>query len=301
MAEIEKVKKFKPAVKKLYFATTAVKNADIEEFVRIKNTEHIKKKLFNVEIYSWEDIVDLIDENKRTHDWYVKNQNYKTQKSVSITFQDGTEEITCIPKFKRVHTSYIQKIVPLHGSFSSPMLEEVFRHAEVIRELKSTLLPVSSTTINLSYFSLQIQIHNTGLDPIEKYKVLLTFTGNILDLNSTNKKYTGIIIKPHYPSFTTYFYKNENKVEITSREEILVGDDALLSDEIFIKTKPEKTKIEVNWKLLSKDFKDKGTLIINVEPFIEQQYKSILVEDPLKVRQVSGPLEEFIIDSIEEE
>lgn len=92
LKEIEKAKTFEPPLKKLYFATTAVKNADIEQFVRKKNVEHLKLNLFGIEIYAWEDIVDLVDENKQTHDWYLKNQNYKVKKSVNVTFHDNSIE-----------------------------------------------------------------------------------------------------------------------------------------------------------------------------------------------------------------
>ena len=46
--EIEKAKSFEPKLKKLYFATTAVKDAEIEKVIRLKNTEHRKNKLFEV-------------------------------------------------------------------------------------------------------------------------------------------------------------------------------------------------------------------------------------------------------------
>ena len=61
--DIEEAKKFKPALKKLYFATTTNKDVEIEEFVRAKDLEHRAVGLFEVHVFSWEDIVDLIDEN----------------------------------------------------------------------------------------------------------------------------------------------------------------------------------------------------------------------------------------------
>ena len=42
--EIDKAKKFKPSLKKLIFATTANKDAEIEEYVRIKNLTNIKEE-----------------------------------------------------------------------------------------------------------------------------------------------------------------------------------------------------------------------------------------------------------------
>ena len=61
---MKKALDFKPKLKKLYFTTTANKDAVIEEYIREKNIEFKEKNLFEVHLYSWEDIVDLIDENK---------------------------------------------------------------------------------------------------------------------------------------------------------------------------------------------------------------------------------------------
>ncbi len=83
--EIEKAKKFEPKLKKLYFATTSTKNANIEGFVRKINIENINNGFFEVHIFAWEDIVELIDENKKTYDWYLKNQKYITTKNISIS------------------------------------------------------------------------------------------------------------------------------------------------------------------------------------------------------------------------
>jgi len=63
--EIENAKKFSPPLKAFYLTTTAVKNADIERYVREKNIENIKIGLFSIEIFSWEDIVELLMKTKQ--------------------------------------------------------------------------------------------------------------------------------------------------------------------------------------------------------------------------------------------
>ena len=62
VSEIEKAKSFQPRLKKLYFATTALKDVKIETLVRKINIENLKNQLFEIHLFSWEDIVDLIDE-----------------------------------------------------------------------------------------------------------------------------------------------------------------------------------------------------------------------------------------------
>jgi hypothetical protein len=83
----------------LYFATTAVKDVTSETIIRKKNIEHIKEGLFEVHLYSWEDIVDLIFENKATYDFYLNSQTFKKNQSVKITFENGETEMTVHPKY----------------------------------------------------------------------------------------------------------------------------------------------------------------------------------------------------------
>lgn len=183
--EIEKAKLFTPSLKKLYFATTAAKDAKIEEFVRKKNIENKANGLFEVHIFSWEDIVELIDENKQTHDYYLKSQNYKSVKSVSVTFQDELTEITVTPKFKKTITHFRQKIVPAIPSISefiSPMgrlLDIITRQQDQFARTSPVLVQARPTTtqINQSYCEIYFQIHNTGLEALEEYKLFFSFEG----------------------------------------------------------------------------------------------------------------------------
>ena len=78
LKEIEKAKTFEPKLKKWYLATTALNDSKIQTFIRNKNIEHINAGLFEIHLFSWESIVDLIFENKETYNYYVKSLNYKT-------------------------------------------------------------------------------------------------------------------------------------------------------------------------------------------------------------------------------
>ncbi len=296
-SEIEKAKTFLPPLKKYYLATTAVKNEAIEQFVRQKNVEHIQSGLFSIELYAWEDIVELIDENQRTHDWYVKSQNYKTQKSVSVTFQNGSTEIICLPKYKKTITRFRQKFVPPASMlYANKLADSILNRHQMYGAVTVVHTPLFSTKINLSYFSFSVRIHNTGTDPIEDYKLLLEFQGQIQDLTDTNKKSSGIFghISAYVP--TTYLWADSLTGEVVSKTKILVRDDTLTSDEIFVKSQPVVSQVVVNWKLLSKDFKDEGQLIVNVQPDIETEYNDILVDDLSAVKVTEGEIEEYIIE-----
>jgi hypothetical protein len=297
-SEIEKAKTFQPSLKKLYFATTAVKNSTIEEFVRKINIEHLNNSLFSVELYCWEDIVDLIDENKNTYDWYVKNQNYKMQHKVSVVFQDEANEITVIPKFKKHKTIFHQKTIqekPIVNLFASSF--QVYEQMQKLSAWQNQLVKPSEIkvirkTTNLSYFEFYFIVRNIGVAPIEDYKLYFELQGNINEITDTNVKET-----LSFPKIKqTTFIDDENKqVAFKPRNNILVGDDAVRSDEIFILPQPVENVIIINWKLLSRDFKDSGQLKINVKPDVEIDYNRVLVEDPAKVSIKEYDIEEYKI------
>jgi hypothetical protein len=293
--EIEKAKLFSPPLKKLYLATTALNDAKIQTFVREKNVEHKKNNLFEVHIFCWESIVDLIDENKQTHDYYLKSQNYKTNKSVSVTFHDGSTEITCTPKFKQTVTFYTQTITSENTLLLNPALMNAIKKHQQITDM---LIDNSSfeVMVNHSFCNFYILISNTGTEPIEEYKVLLDFDGEIKELADTNEENTGLTALLIHSKIipTTYLYTKSLNGKLIPRKSILVGDDTFKSEDIFLKPVPKESKIVIKWKLISKNFKDEGELVINVIPKIMTKREEILVNDPLLVRRVHSEIEDFI-------
>ncbi len=290
--EIEKAKSFEPELKKFYLATTAQNDSKIQAYVRMKNIEHIKKRLFEVHLFCWETIVDLIDENKQTYDYYVKSQGYKSNKSVMLTFHDDSTEITLKPKFKRTKIEYKQKKIPSHNMMNS-------HSAKFHRPQQTIVRPVVEFPIekvNLSYSEFFLRIHNTGNEPIEEYKIFLQFEGEIVDLKDTNEVSDNFmrLISADIPN--TYLWNDSMTGKIIPEKSILVGDDSFASDDIFIKTEAKETTIILKWKLISKDYKDGGDLTLNIKPDIKIIYKTIRVEDPLKVGLVEDEIEEVIIN-----
>lgn len=294
--EIEKAKTFSPTLKKFYLTTTALNDAKIQAFVRQKNIEHRKNNLFEVHLFCWETIVDLIDENKRTNDYYVKSQNYKSNQSVSISFENGETEIICKPKFKKQITHFKQKIVLAQPN---SFFETLHRQQAFINSISPK--PMFSREINKSYVGIYIKIYNSGKDPIEEYKLLLDFEGDIVDLKDRNDFGLNLIALPKNYISTTFLWLDSLSGKLIPKKSILVGDDTFSSERIFIKTPPNESDILIKWKLLSKDYKDEGTLIIKVIPSIVTKYEDILVEDPLKVRIVEGEIEDYLTDKDEQD
>lgn len=279
--ELKKALDFKPKLKKLYFATTANKDAVIEEYIREKNIEFKGKNLFEVHLYSWEDIVDLIDENKVTHDWYLKSQNFKTNQSCRLTFHDDSEEITIKVPFQKNITEYKQKIITANPELNNVLLQ-ILRMNEKLSAAHSSFL-----SINHSWGKFYFRLHNTGNSPIEEYKIFLEFNGEFKSIETI----------PMLVGSYTYdtFIDGENKTGlIIPKSTILVGEDSVGFDDIAIKPIHEPRTINILWKLISKDFKEEGDLKLNIDIEIKINNKTILVEDPLMVRVEEGEIEDYI-------
>ena len=105
-AEITKAKNFKPALKAFYFATTAVKDAAIEEYIREKNVENITNGGFAIDIFSWEDIVDLLKEHRLTYNWYINNCQYADNSDVNISISLDDDDDALHPEYFRITQKY---------------------------------------------------------------------------------------------------------------------------------------------------------------------------------------------------
>ncbi|MNS85786.1 hypothetical protein D3C72_1196610 [compost metagenome] len=124
--------------------------------------------------------------------------------------------------------------------------------------------------INESYVGFQIKIHNTGNDVIEDYQLKLRFRGNVEDLKKTNvTSLEPVAIYSRTGVKLTTSVNSEDKTITIQPFRPLVGDDDFISDEIFLKPFPNKEPIFIEWKLLSRNFKNAGVLVIQVEPQIK--------------------------------
>ncbi|MBK8621760.1 MAG: hypothetical protein IPN79_08345 [Saprospiraceae bacterium] len=285
ITEIEKAKSFKPELKKLYFATTSSKDADIESFVRITNIENIKNKLFEVHLFSWEDIVELIDENRSTHDWYVNTQKFKSTKEATITFANDSNIIDVTSIFLK----------PLNKSVYGMNAKDANENHSIFDYMN--LKPYSPVAnfkvyVNRSFFPVMIKVHNTGTEAIEDFKIILDFGGDIQKIDDSNKS-GGLSLKLFNSNID--LDPNGKKVKVIPQKTILVSNDTFCSDEIFIKPNHKSNKIVIKWKLLSKDFKSEGKLTVNVNVRIGVVEREVNVPNSFKVPYSYGELEDFIV------
>lgn len=293
--EIEKAKNFEPSLKKMYFATTAQNDSKIQQYIRKKNIEHLKNGLFEVHLYSWESIVDLLEDNIQTYNWYVNNRGYKSSKEISISFHDDVVEKEIFPQFIKKRTEYVQKIVPASNNpYWAILVEPTKRMQSAV-----SISPLNTTKINYSLIPIKIKISNTGDDTIESYKLYIDLSSQVQEIADSNEKYIGCnILKISDYNKSTLLNRENNSISIIPSKNILVGSDYFFSDSIYIKPYPKDYTITLNWVFISREYRAEGQLTLKVKPIIEPKLITIPIPDPLEVGKViESEIEDYWAES----
>src|SRR6185312_4096037 len=99
--EISKATLFQPALTKFYFATTSNRSTVIDTYIRQWDEKNRLEGKFEIHIFFWEDIADLIEQHSGTYNWYVNHQGFRQQSEATLIFDDGKPEITLRPHFTK--------------------------------------------------------------------------------------------------------------------------------------------------------------------------------------------------------
>jgi len=270
--EINNARAFKPALRRLIFATTADKDATIEEYVRIKDDENRKNGLFSIDIKSWQDIIDLLELNKPVLHTYldIVTEDY----AVAITFEDGNLEKIVHPQYARI--SYMEpapKVEPKKtvkqenialgtalGSWSA-QLKSIAAMAERFNPPVVAQAKIIRGTIktNHSYCPLKFLVVNQGKSPIDDYKIVFHFENEnvrfIKDNVEKKKSFPDLI---SFTGIRNVSLENGSGVTMYGKS-IIPGDDAS-SDDFFVRLPYDVADVTVKWKLLSRQYSCEGTL-----------------------------------------
>lgn len=298
-AEIEKALGFEPELKLLVFATTANKDAKIERYIRKKDIENRVKGLFAVDIASWEDIVDQLERYRTTYNWYVNNCQFKDTTDVRVTF-DGEEEITIHPEYIRTTIHYEYKDLTL--------LEQTWRSR--LKDLVSQNFDASimswsrPSPIDKRWCELNIRIENIGKTVIKTPKLVVFFKPdeiveidddfyycNAWGINEAAKAQINAGRDAKREVFQTY----SNQLEYRPKNSVFVQKDYREFHMSIIPADGIKT-LSLIWKFLCEDYQMMGYLIINVEPKIEEQVKTIEVYDKSELKLDEVYIEAKIVE-----
>lgn len=284
--EIDNAKEFKPDLKRLVFATTADKDVAIEEYVRIKDDENRKAGKFTIDIKSWQDIVDMLERNKSVLNTYL--DIVAEDFAASVTFGDGSQEMTIRPKFMR--TYYISpeprieyqpqrenKDVVANVAFGgiTSQLQHIAAMAEMFKpvEIVQARIVRGEIETNHSYCPLDFKIVNQGRTPIDDYKIVFTFDNPEVRFVRDNVEKKSMI-----PDLT--FSHNVSNVTLSDGDGVtmygasLVPGDSAVSDDFFIHVPYGTQEVNLSWVLLSRHEPVKGELKIIVESELEDECKT---------------------------
>ena len=278
--EIDNAKAFKPALKRLVFATTSDKDAALEEYVRIKDEENRKNGLFTIDIKSWQDIVDMLERNKLVLNTYmdIVADDY----AVTITFDDGRDEKVIRPKWSRVYymeptpkeepveaapkpnynvlfggvVSQLQHIAELADTFNRPVMAT----AKIVKGTMKT---------NHTYCHLRFMVVNQGRTPIDDYKIIFHF--NNQDVRFV---YDNVEKKMSFPELNYNLMRDttlEDGQGVTMYGKSIIPGDDVMSDDFYIHLPNEAEEVNIYWQLLSRHYSEEGKLRLMVEKEYEEE------------------------------
>ena len=281
--EIELAKSFKPKLAKLYFATTANKDAKVEEYIRIKDIENREKGLFQIHIFSWEDIVDLIDENIETHDWYLNLNKFKVKADVHISFMNNENKLEVTVPYCQKYTHYKQRIIPA----SNPSL---YSGNHVFSTIGGGIF--ENKRENKSYCRFKIKIKNIGNSPVTNPKLIFQLKGSYKSVEDEN--FENLFIT-HDVQTDIEINEDQKTITVTPTRQVLALDEEYVSNLICIKPNYEGSNIEIKWKLISNNLKKEGILQLNIATTLIRQDCDKFVDYKNEER-----VEDYIEDYFEE-
>ena len=272
--EINKAKNFSPKLEVFIIATSQSKDVEIEQYVREKDIENRNSKSFEIILFCWEDIVDLIEENRETSNWYLGINNYRDKYDFDIAFSNGTHKTNLSPKFLRI----TKKFRSIHPSFKTS------NDIRIIMPKIPTMM-FQSTEVNRSWCSLKINLKNIGNVVLEDWYVKLkldnvrTVSDNfnphfLLGAETRQMMYDNRTLWS-YKETTEFLYeplKNESLIQKSSRV-----------FEIFFIPEIGKELITISWQLLARDFDKNGTLKIELNPDFKEETKYIEIEKGMTI------------------
>ncbi|HPM47580.1 MAG TPA: hypothetical protein PL056_10975 [bacterium] len=281
--EIEKALTFEPKIKVYALATTATKDAEIEKYVRIKDIESAKKGGFEIILYSWEDIADLIEEHRDTFNWYVNNLQFKEQFDIEVSFQTENDKNILTPKFQKTITTYTQK-PELELQTSKPILGYATRSlVHPITSLDNSIFGPKKK--NHGWCTLKVRIFNSGNKVLEDWKFWLSFDEESVkdvDDDFTSNPFAYEVAAKYR---TTWAYENEKQIlyKPLNNAPLIQKDSKVF--ECHCIPKFDSTSIKVGWQLLARDFDLEGVAEFEVVPEYEIARKRKYVDNSEEVRE----------------
>lgn len=274
--EIEKAKSFSPPLKVYIIATTSNKNSNIEQYIREIDKKNRNNGSFEILLFCWEDIVDLIEENSDTLFWYLNGQSIRDKYDIEVYLDHFNKEITIHPKFlKKIvkHKILRDEQDKLYHQFSGSLpFNQNFQIPSIF----------GSNKVNRSWCEFTVIIVNNGKAVLEDWKLTLRFgDGTIrIDDDFYADRMLSIEIQKDLHDKRTTFVNTKDKIikyRPINNESLIQKDTRHFTGYIIPESKTNNIKIE--WEILARDYDKKGTLSFKIEPQFKEEIKIIYVEN----------------------
>ncbi|WP_417366711.1 hypothetical protein [Flavobacterium beibuense] len=276
--EILKAKDFSPLLEVYIIATTSNKDSNIEEFIRQESLKNKKQGMFEILLFCWEDIVDLIEDSPNTLNWYLNESNYKGNFDFKISFNNFQEKIILEPIFAKHITKYKLTQKTDFDLLKENLTNNIYSQFS-LRDLFNK--------INKSWCEFEIILENTGQIVIEDWRLDIKFTKGIRE-----------IYDEEFPSLksNTIIYNNDKTISyIPSNNQPLIQKDNR-SFKIDILINHEAKNIEAEWSLLARDFNKSGKFKIDVIPKYIETIKYEEVNKPYNILDDEIIIHDYITD-----
>jgi hypothetical protein len=272
--EVTKAKSFNPKLDVFIIATTANKDVSIEEYVRTKDIESRKNGGFEILLYSWEDIVDLIEENRETFNFYVNQQQFADNFSFKVFLTGFKSEIviepTCLRKIRRYK---LKKTKTDIYSFDNSQLLKQFSAMNKWNSFGN----FNNTNYALCEF--EIIMVNEGNKVIEDWRLKIEFEKESFTkiTDTIGSGPLGMVDISTIKYKRTYCEDNEIRYRPLDNKPLVQGDNTFF--EAWVEPLAKEYELKIFWTLIARDYNNQGELKIIVKPKYEDEYIDIEVEN----------------------
>ncbi|MFZ1516846.1 MAG: hypothetical protein WAT21_15665, partial [Saprospiraceae bacterium] len=248
--------------------------------------ESRQKGEFEILLFCWEDIADLIDENQDTYNFWVANKLHKSKFEFEVYLNDFQPVFTIRPKCIRTIKRYrVKEVIDEQLDFG---IDHKINNASWMKNFSSpAFLTVSQGKVNEAICSFEIIMANTGSVVIEDWRVRFTVTGEhkeIMDQLGTGQM--GMIDIGFLKHKRTYIDNNRISYSPEDNEPLIQNDNRYF--EAYIIPECKEYSIPIEWELLARDFSTTGKLTLNVIPEYEDKiiFEDVERNDELKEDEV---------------
>ena len=270
--EIQKALTFEPKLKRFIFATTANKDAKIETYIRKKDVESRTHGDFSIELYSWEDIVDLIEENKNTYEWYVNGRGFVGRKSLLVKINDVEKDLVLTPRYTRKVIKRVKR-EPVETPWFEGNQSAIAKLCEPIRATR--LLWGDEKKVNCSLIPLSISFLNDGNETFDDYKLFISLIDGNCNFVENNVVKNGLTISSLNFMQRSYFVENHT-VTYCGEDALVPNDERKI--EVYIRIPPIEVNFEIKYRFLSRTFQCEGVIKVSSKPDFERIVENVYVE-----------------------